>query len=256
MTAGLRTVTIEELCHTLGLRTPIGLVPADRDLQAPSAEVAAVTDEQLTALSVLAQPEAIAVVTVWPRPHPFAPSIPVVHVIATRGPWVAEHVIEGDAHHLHAADADGAAVVLVERAGLTDDSPAPRHGAVDITLGAYLRMTELVRAGDIRRAEAALIGDGADAEGAAALVRAALVGGREIAGLGSDGRRFVGCDLAFVGDATTGRWLVPTTHHVDPLPRNALRHPALAGAGHLRVLVEPVGPGALREELGPVFGQA
>ena len=55
--------TIDELCHTLGLRTPFGVShAAELDLREKIA-VPPLNDEQLTALGVLAQPEAIAVVS-------------------------------------------------------------------------------------------------------------------------------------------------------------------------------------------------
>ncbi|MEY2468875.1 MAG: hypothetical protein QOF21_1573 [Actinomycetota bacterium] len=281
---GLRATTIEELCHTLGLRTPIGL-PATNAFTIPirtyrnsdeatrGAEAAAVsqfTDEQLTALGVLAAPEAIAVVTQWPAPQPFAPATPVVHVIATRGAWLAEHVIEGEAHHLHAADADNAAILLLDRCGVPadgddgDDEPRPADG-INVTLHAYRRMTELITAGDHRRAVAALVADGAGPATADALVAAVNSGRTEVAGLStasgaggpaSEGRRFVGCDLAVAGDEHTGRWLIPSTEHVDGLPKHAFRHPSFGTSGNLRVLIERVGDEALRDELSLIFGDA
>ncbi len=232
MTTGLRATAIEELCHTLGLRTPIGVIasaqnpPARHDTNA----VAKFSDEQLTALGVLAQPEAIAIVTQWP----------VVHVIATRGAWLAEHVIEGDTHHLHAADVENAAVLLLDRAGLVHDVDAPGYEPLDATLGAYLRMAELARAGDQPRAVAALVGDGADAVASAALVAAFAHRHTEVAGLGHDGRRFVGCEVAFAGHDATGRWLVPSSQH--------------GSSGRLRVIIEPTTTAALREELALIFG--
>jgi hypothetical protein len=73
----------------------------------------------------------------------------------------------------------------------------------------------------------------------------------EVAGLGCDGRRFAGCEVAFAGDATTGRWLVPSTQHVDPLPRSAFHHPSLR---NVRVLLERIGTHELTEELALIFG--
>jgi len=261
--SALRAATIDELCHTLGLRTPIGVmaglhvpVPTTTvDIYSGSEkapEVAQLTDEELTALGVLASPEAIAVITQWPAPQPFAPPVPTVHVIATRGPWLAEHVIEGDAHHLHAADADNAALLLLDRCGFVEPS-SDRNRVINVTLHTYRRMTELVKAGDTRRARATLVADGANGDAAEGLVAAELTGRIEVAGLGADGHRFVGCDLAVAGDAATGRWLVPATQHVD-VPKHALRHPAFGGSGSLRVIVEEVGTDALHDELALIFG--
>ena len=70
-----------------------------------------------------------------------------------------------------------------------------------------------------------------------------------------------GCDLAVGGDAMTGRWLVPSTQHVDAAPIHAYRHPSFGGlavfgppSGNLRVLVESVGTDALQDELALIFG--
>jgi hypothetical protein len=227
----LSTSTIDELCHTLGLRAPYPVARPTVD---------ALTDDQLTALGVLAQPEAIAVVTRWRAPH----------VIATRGAWLAEHVIEGDVHHLRAAPVEDAASLLLERCGLGDSDEASIE-YVDVALAAYRRMQELLRSGDERRARATLVADGARTDAAAAFVAAMRVGVTEVAGLGTDGRRFTGCERACAGDAATGRWLVPSTQHVDPLPRGALRHPSLR---NVRVLCERVGTDELHEELALIFG--
>jgi hypothetical protein len=229
----LQTSTIDELCHTLGLRAPYPV--------AARPNVDALTDEQICALGVLAMPEAIAVVT---RFH-------AQHVIAARGEWLAEHVIEGDAHHLRAAPVDDAPALVLERCGLTDTDDAPVAAYIDVAIAAYRRMQELLRTGDERRARATLVADGARVDVAEAFVAAMTVGITEVAGLGSDGRRFTGCDLAFAGDATTGRWLVPSTHHVDPLPRSAFHHPSLR---NVRVLLEQVGSGELADELALIFG--
>ncbi len=278
MTA-LRATAIDELCHTLGLRTPIGVMAGlhfdsdhptvssstYRDSGATPEAVGAArfTDEQLTALGVLSQPDAIAIVTQWPAPQPFSPAVPVVHVLATRGPWLAEHVIEGDAHHLHAADANNAALLLLDRCGFVE--PSVTHASppsiINVTLHTYRRMTELVKAGDAQRARAALVAEGANAGDADELVAAARAGRVEVAGLGADGHRFVGCDLAVAGDATTGRWIVPSTQHVDAVPKHAFRHPSFGGlaafgapSGNLRVLIESVGTDALQDELALIFG--
>ncbi len=265
MTA-LHATAIDELCHTLGLRTPIGVMAGLHiDLRSESStaptEVTRLNDEQLTALGVLSAPEAIAVVTQWSAPQAFAVAVPVVRVLATRGPWLAEHVIEGDAHHLHAADADNAALLLLDRCGFTEPSVTRPGAVIDVALHSYRRMTELVKAGDTRRARAALVADGANVADAAELVNAVSVGRVEVAGLGADGHRFVGCDLAVAGDAATGRWLVPSTQHVDAAPKHAYRHPSFGGlatfgpaSGNLRVLVESVGTDALQDELALIFG--
>jgi hypothetical protein len=183
---------------------------------------------------------------------------------------LAEHVIEGDAHHLHAADADNAALLLLDRCGFTEPSSVTvGPSIINVTLHTYRRMTELVKAGDIRRARAALIAEGANAADTEELVAAAGVGRVEVAGLssasaggpGAEGHRFVGCDLAVAGDATTGRWLVPSTQHVDTVPKHAYRHPSFGGlaafgppSGSLRVLVERVGTDNLQDELALIFG--
>jgi hypothetical protein len=231
MTTLLQTSTIDELCHTLGLR-------ANYPLSRPSADT--LSDTQLTALSVLAAPEAIAVVTRWR----------VQHVIATRGAWLAEHVIDGETHHLRAAPVEDAPALLLERCGLTEREDAP-VAYVDVTIAAYRRVQELLRtADDAPRARATLVADGAHRDDAASVVAALRAGITEVAGLGTDGRRFTGCELAFAGDATTGRWLVPTTQHVDPLPRNAFHHPSLR---NVRVVLERVGSVELTEELALIF---
>ena len=230
----LQTSTIDELCHTLGLRAPY---PVAR----PS--VGTLTDDQLTALGVLAQPQAIAVVT---RQR-------VQHVIATRDGWLAEHVIDGATHHLRAACADDAPALLLERCGLLSSEDDANVAYLDVSIAAYRRVQELLRLGDDRRARATLVADGARTDAAAACVDALRVGITEVAGLGSDGRRFTGCELAFAGDASTGRWLVPSTQHVDPLPRTALHHPSLR---NVRVVLERVGPAELVDELSLVFGDA
>jgi hypothetical protein len=234
MTTLLQTATIDELCHTLGLR-------ANYPISRPSVDT--LTDEQLTALSVLAAPEAIAVVTRWR----------VQHVIATRGAWLAEHVIDGETHHLRAAPVEDAPALLLERCGITDgndDDDAP-VAYVDISIAAYRRVQELLRtADDAHRARATFVADGAHPDDAAAVVAALRAGITEVAGLGTDGRRFTGCELAFAGDAATGRWLVPTTQHVDPLPRNAFHHPSLR---NVRVVLERVGSREISDELALIF---
>jgi hypothetical protein len=228
----LQTSTIDELCHTLGLRTSYPVARPNLD---------ALTDDQVTALGVLAAPEAIAVVT----------RNDAQHVIATRGGWLAEHVIEGDTHHVRAAAVEDAPALLIERCGLADNDDDAPIAYVDVALAAYRRMQELLRGGDERRARATLVADGARTDAAGAFVHAMRVGITEVAGLGSDGRRFTGCEFAFAGDASTGRWLVPTTHHVDPLPRGAFRHPSLR---NVRVLLERVGGAELVDELALIFG--
>jgi hypothetical protein len=227
----LHTSTIDELCHTLGLR-------ASYPVARPSVD--ALTDDQITALGVLASPEAIAVVTRW---H-------VQHVIATRAAALAEHVIDGDTHHLRAAPVEDAPLLLLERCGLDQHDDAPVV-YLDLHIATYRRVQELMRTGDARRARATLVADGARVDDAAAFVEALRAGITEVAGLGSDGRRFTGCELAYAGDAATGRWLVPTTQHVDPLPRNALHHRSLR---NVRVLLERVGSDELTEELALIFG--
>ncbi len=215
----------------------------------PPVRVGALTDDQFEALSVLAAPEAIAVVT----RHEFGAC--VTHVIATRGPSMAEHVIDGEAHHVHAADADNAAAILMDRAGFVEagvEVSLTIGRDLDVTLDGYRRATELALAGDRRRARAALVADGAPTLDAHALVDALMVGRVEVAGLAADGHRFVGCDLAVVGDARTGRWLVPSTPHaVTPLGER-FRHPSYGG--NLRVLIQRVGAEALRDELSLIFG--
>lgn len=227
MTA-LDAVTIDELCTTLGLRRPIG-VRVDEPSERP-ANVAALNDEQLTALNVLAQPDAIAVVTHRSRL--------VTFVIATRGAWVAEHVIHGNAHHLFARDAVNAPTLLFERTGLATPSPTVA-GPIDVTLGAYRRMVELLRAGARGRAEAALLAEGASPSSTAALVDAALAGHVEMTGLATDGRRYVGCELSVVGDETTGRWHVPSDSDASP---------------NLRVRIEPAHRDDLVDDLSLIFG--
>ena len=250
---GLRATAIEELCQTLGLRTPIGLLApgvstVTSDIYSDSGnatgerDVARFTDEQLTALGVLAQPEAIAVVT----------RDAVIHILATRGPWLAEHVIDGQAHHLHAADSDNAAILLLDRCGIADHGASPPRSPINVTLAAYHRATELVRANDDRRACAALVAEGAPPLAATRLVEALHRGITEVAGLSSDGRRFVGCDLAYTGDARTGRWLVPPTIHANATGV-ASHHPSLHG---VRVLLEPVASRDLVDELCLIFGDA
>lgn len=216
---------------------------------APHDRLALLTDEQSAALSVLAAPDAIAVVT------RHEPGGPVTHVMATRGPWMAEHVIDGEAHHLHAGDAENAPVVLLDRSGFTEpalDVTVTLSRDVDVTLSAYRRATELALAGDRRRARAALVADGAATIDAHALVDALAVGRVEVAGLAVDGRRFIGCDLAVTGDAHTGRWLVPSTPHAETPLGARFRHPSYGG--NLRVLIERVDTEALRDELALIFG--
>lgn len=216
----------------------------------PNDRLALVNEEQSIALSVLAAPDAVAVVT----RHEAGGA--VTHVLATRGPWLAEHSIDGDAHHLHATDADNAPILLLERSGFVEpavDVSVAISRDIDVTFSAYHRCLELAAAGDRRRARAALVADGASTIDAHALVDALAVGRVEVAGLAVDGRRFVGCDLAVAGDARTGRWLVPSTHHVDPLPGPALRHPSMH---HVRVLIERVDADTLRDELVLIFGDA
>lgn len=258
----MNATTIDELCHTLGLRTPMGvMIGAHAQPSIPDvAAVSRLSDEELTALGVLAAPEAIAVVTQWPTLQRFAPPVPVIHVIATRGPWLAEHVIEGDAHHLHAADAENAAVLLLDRSGFVEtDDPTDR--LINVTLAAYHRMIELVRAGDHRRARAALIADGANPDASDGLITATQAGRIDVAGLSADGRRFIGCDLAVAGDAETGRWTVPTIQHVDAVPKHTFRHPSYgalstfgATSGNVRVLIERIGTADLQDELALIFG--
>lgn len=216
--------------------------------ESPHRRLSVVNDEQSIALSVLAAPDAVAVVA------RHEPGGVVTHVIATRGPWLAEHVIDGEAHHLHVGDADAAAARLLERAGFTEpslDVTVSISRDLDVTLGAYQRAAELARLGDRRRARAALVADGAASVDAHAVVESLVAGRVDVAGLAEDGRRFIGCDLAVAGDARTGRWLVPSTQHVDGLPDTAVRHPSMS---HVRVLVERVDAGALRDELALIFG--
>lgn len=201
----------------LGLRTP-ALEPITERL----------TDEHLQALQILGAPDAMAVVT-----HAHA-----TFTIATRGPWVAEHVVHGQSHHMHVRDAINAPRLLLERTGFAPDAPL-RGQALNITLGAYRRMQELVKAGDRRRAQAALLAEGAGTASANALIDAVTARRVEVAGLSNDGRRFVGCELAVVGDETTGRWLVP-----QDTPSSL----------HVRTIVEPVSTEALLDDLCLVFG--
>ena len=200
-----------------------------RDVPEPQApEVGQYTGEQLKALQILAAPDAIAIVK----------QARLTSVIATRGDLVAEHVIEGQAHHFYVRDAINAPRLLLERSGVMPASPSHGH-ALDITLGAYRRMQELVKAGDRRRAEAALLADGVGTASANALIDAVTARRIDVTGLSNDGRRFVGCDLAIVGDETTGRWLVP------------MDTPASL---HVRTLIEPVSTYALLDDLCLVFG--
>jgi hypothetical protein len=204
----------------------------------------ALSGEELIALDVLAAPEAIAVVT-----RGTVNSL-VTHVLATRGAWLAEHVTVDGTHHLHVTVADGAAALLVERCGFTEPN-VERRATLDVSLAAYQRMSELVAGSDHRRALAALVADGPTASTAAAVVEAVATERVEVAGLAADGRRFVGCDLAVAGDARTGRWLVPSTPHVEPLPDSAFRHPSMS---NVRVLLERVGTDYLLDELSLIFG--
>jgi hypothetical protein len=212
-------------------------------------QLGVLNDEQLEALAVLAAPDALAVVT----RHEIGGA--VTHVLATRGPWFAEHVIDGEAHHLHATDADNAPIVLLDRTGFVEpplDVTVTLSRDVDVTLSAYRRATELALAGDRRRARAALVADGASTIDAHALVDALAVGRVEVAGLAVDGRRFVGCDLAVAGDAHTGRWLVPSTPHAETPLGARFRHPSYGG--NIRVLIERIDTDALRDELALIFG--
>jgi hypothetical protein len=204
----------------------------------------ALTDHELTALDVLAAPDAIAVVT-----RGTASSL-VTHVLATRGAWMAEHVTDDGTHHLHVTAADSAAALLVERCGFTEPHVESR-ATLDVSLSAYHRMSELVAAADHRRALAALVADGPIASTATTVIEAVATERVEVAGLAADGRRFVGCDLAVAGNARTGRWLVPSTPHVDPLPDSAFRHPSMS---NVRVLIERVGTEYLLDELALIFG--
>lgn len=231
----LHPSTIDELCNTLGLRASYPV---------RSAAAQPLSDEQMIALGVLAAPEAIAVISHRGEA--------VTHVIATRGPWLAEHVIDGDVHHIRADASDLAALLLLDRCGLT--SPCTTAAAtIDVPVASYRRVHELVRIADVRRARATLIAEGTPTAVAADFVDAMRAGVIDVAGLGSDGRRFTGCDLAVAGDASTSRWLVPTVQHVDPLPRSAFHHPSLCG---LRVLLERVGRDVLVDELALIFGDA
>lgn len=228
MTTALDAVTIDELCTTLGLRPPVGLrveEPSDR-----VATVTALNDEQLTALQVLAQPDAIAVVT-----HR---SLDTTFFIATRGEWVAEHVICGSDHHLYARDAINAANLLLERTGFAA-ARSVLASPIDITIGGYRRMTELLRACDRRRAEAALLAEGASPSSTDALIAAALAGHVEVTGLANEGRCYVGCELSVVGNAETGLWHVPS---------------ATATSLNLRTLIEPAYSDDLVDDLALIFG--
>jgi hypothetical protein len=201
------------------------------------------------AYGVLAAPEALAVVT----RHEFGAVI--THVIATRGPWLAEHVMEGDAHHVHTGDADHAALLLLDRTGFLEadiDVTLALGRSVDVTLGAFRRASELSFAGDRRRARAALVAEGVPTIDAHELVDALVRGRIEVTGLAADGRRFIGCDLAVVGDAETGRWLVPSLPHAEAPLGVRLRHPSTGG--HLRTRIERVSASDLRDELELIFG--
>ena len=237
MTTALDAVTIDELCTTLGLRPPVGLridAPVARDATA----VAALNDEQITALQVLAQPEAIAVVSHVTAPTPFNRALPVTFVIATRGAWVAEHVIEGNVHHLYARDAINAPTLLLERTGF-GRGRAASVAPIDVTIGAYRRMVELLRAGDRRRAEAALLAEGATPSSADALIAAVHAGCVEMTGLANDGRRYVGCEHSVAGDDATGRWHVPSDNNASP---------------NLRTRIEPALTADLVDDLSLIFG--
>ena len=231
----LHPSTIDELCYTLGLRASYPVASS-----APEP----LSDEQITALGVLAAPEAIAVVSHRGEA--------LTHVIATRGPWLAEHTIDHDTNHLRAGAADDAALVLLERCEL-HAAGASDGATMDVPLAAYRRVQELVRGGDLHRARATLVSEGAPVHHAASFVDAMRIGVIDVAGLGSDGRRFTGCELGIAGAAASGQWLVPTTQQIDPLPRNAFHHPSLHG---VRVLLERVEPDALIDELSLVFGDA
>lgn len=230
MTTALDAITIDSLCTTLGLRPPVGI-----RIEEPServASVAALNDEQLTALRVLAQPEAIAVVS-----HR---AFGATFFIATRGEWVAEHVICGNDHHLYARDAINAANVLLERTGVAG-ARSVIASPIDITIGGYHRMTELLGACDRRRAEAALLSEGASPSSTDALIAAELAGHVEITGLANDGRRYVGCELSLAGNAETGLWHVPSDAVTSP---------------NLRTLIEPANADDLIDDLSLIFGDA
>ncbi len=231
MTTALDAVTIDTLCSTLGLRPPVGL----RVDTAPEAagNVAALNDEQLTALQVLAEPEAIAVVSHRSRGITF--------FIATRGEWVAEHVIQGHAHHLYARDAVNAPALLLQRTGFDGGRHTP-IAPIDVTLGAYRRTVELLRAGDRPRAAAALLAEGASPTSVDAFVSALLAARIDMTGLAHDGRRYVGCELSIAGDDTTGRWHVPTED--------------LSASPSRRVRIEAAHPDDLVDDLALIFGDA
>lgn len=231
MTTALDAVTIDTLCTTLGLRPPVGL-RVDTAPE-PAGRVAALNDEQLTALQVLAEPEAIAVVAHRTRGITF--------FIATRGDWVAEHVIEGHAHHLYARDAVNAPALLLQRTGFDGGTHQP-IAPIDVTLGSYRRTVELLRAGDRNRAEAALLADGASPNSVDAFVTARLAGRVDMTGLAHDGRRYVGCELSIAGDDTTGRWHVPANDAATSPSR--------------RVRIEVAHPDDLVDDLALIFGDA
>lgn len=208
----------------------------------------ALHEDNAVARAVVAAPEAIAVVTRWNNT-----AVPTVFVIATRGAWLAEHVIAGESQRFAVGDADHAALLLLDRSGFRElhhDSPA----VIDVTVAAYRRCVELVGDHDLPRARAALLADGARDAEATALVDAIAAGRVEVSGLCAEGTRFVGCDLAVVGDGTTGRFLVPVSNHVA---RSARGGPfAHAEPSGLRVYVERVGTDVLRDELALIFGDA
>lgn len=198
---------------------------------------------------VLAAPDAIAVVTRHER------GVTTTHVVATRGPWLAEVVIEGAVRRVHTGDADHAALLLVDRCGFLEgdvDVSLVLGRAVDVSVGAYLRAAELAAAADPRRARAALVAEAVPALDAHELVGALTRCRIEVAGLAADGRRFIGCDLAVAGDAQTGRWLVPPSAHAGAALGDTSPLPALGS--QLRCRIERVGAADLRDELALVFG--
>lgn len=238
-------------CAQLGLRRPLGLVEplADDQICEPNRSAGPlaslpVSDTNATALAALSSPEAIAVVdrragVTTRRTY-----------IAVRGPVAAVHHIEGHRHTLEVVDAEDAATKLLDAAGLGDVEGNAVDAVVDVTRGGFDRMTELLAAGDVKRATAALVADGADETGARAIVEATRTNAAHVLGLRSVGLRYEGCELSWVGN-DPARWLVP-------LPARSsdtgfvISH--LGPPRHLRVQIQPVTSEFLATELSLLFG--
>ena len=239
-------------CASLGVRRPLGLAGAGAHPLGP----VSVSDTTAAALAALAAPEAIAVV------ERFAAGVKRVTYVAVRGPWAAVHRMHGDHHTIEALDAEDASAELLATAGLDtpavlswSSNPDNTHGGtttrapVDVTRGAFDRMSELVAEHDLARGAAALEADGVAAGTAASLVAGAHHDSVHVLGLRSLGLRYEGCELAWIGD--DARWLVP-------LPARSAERAAVighfVGPRHLRVQIEPVTEASLAAELAMLFG--